>query len=232
LSQKTQDSSGNLREGQILSGPLFDEPMRIETLRRENENIWVLGLVGMTSSRFRKVHLPDSDLASLTILDSVFTYDGDGKLLRLGLQAYSLGIAYEFDPYFGLSISRIDPLPHQLEAVRTGCRHVDPRAIRAFLKTLVYPISFLDFETFMTAIPLYDGVRPYQQVPFQFSLHIVSASATSATTRSSLTTESTGSPGAGPSHHSYLSDGRSDPSPKILELLTERLGDSGSIVCY
>ena len=38
-------------------------------------------------------------------------------MLRLGLQAYALGIAYEFDPYFGLSISRVDPLPHQLEAV-------------------------------------------------------------------------------------------------------------------
>ena len=38
-------------------------------------------------------------------------------MLRLGLQAYALGIAYEFEPYFGLSISRVDPLPHQLEAV-------------------------------------------------------------------------------------------------------------------
>lgn len=28
-----------------------------------------------------------------------------------------LGIAYEFDPYCGLSISRVDPLPHQLEAI-------------------------------------------------------------------------------------------------------------------
>src|SRR5208282_5365328 len=45
------------------------------------------------------------------------TYKGNGSLLRLGIQAYSLGIAYEFDPYFGLSISRVDPLPHQLEAV-------------------------------------------------------------------------------------------------------------------
>lgn len=107
----------SLREGQILSGALFDEPVRIETIRHENEEIWVLGLVGLSSSRFRKVHLHDSDIASLTILDSVFTYEGDGKLLRLGLQAYSLGIAYEFDPYFGLSISRVDPLPHQLEAV-------------------------------------------------------------------------------------------------------------------
>jgi superfamily II DNA or RNA helicase len=66
------------------------------------------------------VSLTASDIHSLTILDSDFSYDGDGRLLRLGLQAYSLGIAYEFDPYFGLSISRVDPLPHQLEAVY-GC---------------------------------------------------------------------------------------------------------------
>jgi superfamily II DNA or RNA helicase len=50
-------------------------------------------------------------------LDSICSFDGEGALLRLGIQAYSLGIAYEFDPYFGLSISRVDPLPHQLEAV-------------------------------------------------------------------------------------------------------------------
>jgi superfamily II DNA or RNA helicase len=71
----------------------------------------------MQSERFRKVTLTAGDIHSLTILDSDFSYDGDGSLLRLGLQAYSLGIAYEFDPYFGLSISRVDPLPHQLEAV-------------------------------------------------------------------------------------------------------------------
>jgi hypothetical protein len=38
-------------------------------------------------------------------------------MVRLGLQSYALGIAFEFDPYFGLSISRVDPLPHQLQAV-------------------------------------------------------------------------------------------------------------------
>ena len=37
--------------------------------------------------------------------------------MKLAVQAYALGIAYEFDPYFALSISRVDPLPHQLEAV-------------------------------------------------------------------------------------------------------------------
>jgi len=126
----------------------------------------------------------------------------------------------------------------QREALRTGNRHVDPGAIQAFLETLVYPVHYLDFETFQTAIPLFDGVRPYQKVPFQFSLDIVSASetsvpsATSATTRSSLTTESTGSPGAAPAHHSYLSEGRSNPNPEVLKLLKEKLGDSGSIVSY
>ncbi|MCP9443557.1 MAG: SAM-dependent methyltransferase [Nitrospira sp.] len=78
---------------------------------------WVAGLVGTQSERFRKVTLTRRDLESLTILDVRHTYAGDGRLLRLGLQAYSLGIAYEFDPYFGLSISRVDPLPHQLEAI-------------------------------------------------------------------------------------------------------------------
>ena len=58
-----------------------------------------------------------TDLSTLTVLDTEHSFDGDGRLLRLGIQAYALGIAYEFDPYFGLSISRVDPLPHQLEAV-------------------------------------------------------------------------------------------------------------------
>ncbi|MBN1842598.1 MAG: DUF3883 domain-containing protein [Deltaproteobacteria bacterium] len=104
-------------EGQILTGPLFNEPMQVETIRPSGDGAWVVGLVGAQSERFRRVTLTLSELEILTILDSVFSYDGDGRLLRLGLQAYALGIAYEFDPYFGLSISRVDPLPHQLEAI-------------------------------------------------------------------------------------------------------------------
>ncbi len=103
--------------GQILTGALFSEPMRIETVHANGPATWVVGLVGTQSERFRKVTLAATDLEQLTVLDTQHSYDGDGRLLRLGLQAYALGIAYEFDPYFGLSISRVDPLPHQLEAV-------------------------------------------------------------------------------------------------------------------
>ncbi|MBM4078487.1 MAG: DUF3883 domain-containing protein [Planctomycetes bacterium] len=106
-----------IREGQILTGALFNEPMRVETVRPSGHGTWTVGLVGTQSERFRRVTLTPPDLERLTALDAGFSYDGDGRLLRLGLQAYSLGIAYEFDPYFGLSISRVDPLPHQLEAI-------------------------------------------------------------------------------------------------------------------
>ena len=106
-----------LKPGQILNGSLFNEPMRVETVQANGLNTWVVGLVGLQSERFRRVTLTARDLETLRVLESIPTYDGDGNLLRLGLQAYSLGIAYEFDPYFGLSISRVDPLPHQLEAI-------------------------------------------------------------------------------------------------------------------
>ena len=103
--------------GQVLTGPLFSEPMRVETVIANGPTTWVVGLVGVQSERFRKVTLTVGDLERLAVLDAQHSFDGDGRLLRLGLQAYALGIAYEFDPYFGLSISRVDPLPHQLEAV-------------------------------------------------------------------------------------------------------------------
>ncbi len=51
-------------------------------------------------------------------------------------------------------------------------------AIKSFLDTLAYPLYHLDFETFKQAIPEYDGVSPYMQIPFQYSLHIEQADGT------------------------------------------------------
>jgi hypothetical protein len=84
-----------IQEGQVLTGPLFSEPMRVETVRSNAAGTWEVGMVGLRSERFRKVSLSAQDLASLSILDSRFSYGGDPRLLRLGLQAYALGIAWE-----------------------------------------------------------------------------------------------------------------------------------------
>jgi len=106
-----------IREGQLLLGPLFSEPMQVETVRDAGPAAWVLGLVGSRSHQFRRVTLGPEEIRLLRVVESAPSFDGDPQLLRLALQAHALGIAYEFDPYFGLSISRVDPLPHQLEAV-------------------------------------------------------------------------------------------------------------------
>ena len=91
------DSVCPLKEAQVLTGPLFNEPMRIETVRESGNGTWTVGLVGIQTERFRKVTLSAHDLDGISILEPGFHYDGDGRLLRLGLQAYSLGIAWEFD---------------------------------------------------------------------------------------------------------------------------------------
>jgi len=103
--------------GQTLTGPMFSEAVRVETVSPAGPDAWAVGVVGSQSERFRRVTLSASDISSIRVIEERRGYDGDGALLRLGVQAYSLGIAHEFDPYFGLSISRVDPLPHQLEAV-------------------------------------------------------------------------------------------------------------------
>lgn len=50
---------------------------------------------------------------------------------------------------------------------------IKKQEIKNFLETLRYPIYFLDFETFQQAVPMYEGIHPYEQIPFQYSLHYI-----------------------------------------------------------
>jgi hypothetical protein len=91
---------------------------------------------------------------------------------------------------------------------------VDVPGLRSFLAQLRYPLQFLDFETFQPAVPPFDRSRPYGQIPFQFSLHVVPA------------------PGAAPVHYAFLAEEVTDPRPAFLAELRRRLGGEGSIVAY
>ena len=81
--------------GQVLAGSLFNEPMRVETVQPNGSASWTLGLVGVHSERFRKVTLSGDDLKHLSVLDSQHSFEGDGRLLRLGLQAHRREAAAE-----------------------------------------------------------------------------------------------------------------------------------------
>ncbi len=61
----------------------------------------------------------------------------------------------------------------QVAATRSGERFVDRESIPTFSSDLNYPLYFLDYETFSDVLPPFDGLRPYQQVPFQYSLHVL-----------------------------------------------------------
>jgi len=62
--------------------------MRVETVKSAGDNRWTLALSALIRA-VRSVTLTRADLDSLKILDSAFTYDGDGRLLRLSLQLFS-----------------------------------------------------------------------------------------------------------------------------------------------
>ncbi len=59
----------------------------------------------------------------------------------------------------------------QVRANRMRQETIDRAGVRSFLESIRYPLYYLDFETVVSAVPPYDGIRPYQQIPFQYSLH-------------------------------------------------------------
>ena len=102
----------------------------------------------------------------------------------------------------------------QKECIATGAVHIDKEPIAQFLNSLEYPLYYFDFETINPAIPLYDGTRPFQRIPFQFALHVVA-------TRSPKS-----------EHYSFLADGTDDPRPELLSEMKRLFGNQGSIVVY
>jgi hypothetical protein len=141
--------------------------------------------------------------------NSVFDLRG-GKTNQFSL--YEQGILAIKDIPDDIPLSRQQQI--QKECVMTGNVHVEKEEIRQFLSRLNYPLYYLDFETFGPAIPVYDGTRPYQDMPFQFSLHVVE------------------SEGSEPVHHSFLAEEKEDPRPQILHELQSLLGSAGSIIAY
>lgn len=102
---------------------------------------------------------------------------------------------------------------NQVKAYKTDEPIIDLKAIQLELNSLIFPLYFLDYETWPRAIPPYNGYRPYQQIVFQYSLHVL------------------GKPNAEPVHKEFLYfDG--DPAEKIVASLRENIGDVGTVISW
>jgi len=136
------------------------------------------------------------------------------KLYRLGKKSFKL---------IESGIYAIEDVPDEFkltsnQEIQRNCAksdkiHIDKANLKTFLKKLKYPLYYLDFESFSTAIPLYDGLKPYSQVCFQFSLHVQDKK------------------GSKYKHYSFLADSL-DPRKEFLVELKKVLGDKGSIIVY
>jgi predicted RecB family nuclease len=97
-------------------------------------------------------------------------------------------------------------------AVVTGEPYVGPELAES-LSQLTYPLHFLDFETFNPALPAYPGTRPYQVIPFQWSLHVQDSA-------------------GNVEHVPFLHDGDGDPREAFVTSLLDAIGPAGTIVVY
>jgi len=101
----------------------------------------------------------------------------------------------------------------QIETYKTKEPFWDKSIIQDFLGTIQYPINFFDFETFQNAIPRFDKQRPYQQMLFQYSLHILHEDGTME-------------------HKEFLGDENADPREDLIKQMLSDITATGSIVAY
>jgi hypothetical protein len=95
-----------------------------------------------------------------------------------------------------------------------GETHINTEAIAEFLNQLEYPVYHMDFESWRTAVPEYDGHWAYRQVCFQYSVHVQQ------------------SPGAEPEHYYYLAERVDSPTEEFLQKLLQVLGKEGTVLVY
>jgi CRISPR/Cas system-associated exonuclease Cas4 (RecB family) len=99
------------------------------------------------------------------------------------------------------------------EAVMDNEVKVSPEHIKHFLGSLNYPLYHFDFETYDTAVPIFDKSRPYQKITFQFSLHIQQKDGSVK-------------------HHEFLAENGNDPRPALLAKMKEVMGKEGDVIVF
>jgi len=102
----------------------------------------------------------------------------------------------------------------QVNTAQSDKEYIDKNGILEFLETMKYPLAFLDYETYPSAIPKYNGYRPYQQIPFQFSLHVIE------------------SPDGESIHNDFIYTDQGRPDEHFSEALKKHLPQTGSVIVW
>jgi hypothetical protein len=139
-------------------------------------------------------------------------FDFSGMHLAKKYELYREGIIRLEDVPDGYPLNKNNQL--QLDAYRNAKPVIYKNAIEKFLSDLIYPLYFMDFETFQPAVPLFDNSKPYQQIPFQYSVYL----------KKDKRSES--------NHFEFLADPGEDPRVRFIENLLKVTRDEGDILVY
>jgi len=102
----------------------------------------------------------------------------------------------------------------QVQSDLNNKTYIETKKIKKFIKDLKYPLFYLDFETISSAIPMYKNTKPYQQLVFQYSLHV----------QKSINSKIV--------HSDYLANQNEDPRSQFIERLINDCGNYGDIIVY
>jgi hypothetical protein len=142
--------------------------------------------------------------------DSVFEITGINKAEQF--QLYHSGVLHLKDVKVTGEMKEHTRI--QVESYQKNEVYVKKEELKNFVSSLHYPLYFMDFETFMPAVPVFDGTKPYQHIPFQYSLHKLDK------------------PGGKLEHFEFLGEPHNDPRHDFIKkILLDTLG-KGDIIVY
>lgn len=139
-------------------------------------------------------------------------FDFSGMHLTKKYELYREGIISLDDVPLDYPLNKNNVL--QLDVYRSGKPLVDKKSIRNFLSDLNYPLYFMDFETFQPAVPLFDNSKPYQQIPFQYSVFL----------KKDMKSEI--------EHFEFLAEPGDDPRRRFIENLLRVTKGKGDVIVY
>lgn len=130
----------------------------------------------------------------------------------------------KLDKLLGEGILKVSDIPPEMlttkklerhhHVIKHNTVHIEKENIKEELEKIEYPIYYLDYETYSSAVPIFDGYRPYQRIVFQYSLHIQRE------------------PGGELEHHYFLAKDFKDPTKDLSESLRKVVGKKGSFVAW
>jgi len=215
---------------------IFDESKGIEPekfLKIETLSRVILELLDQYTPKIQTAFeiLNQENEPKVPALKKTFKYPLPDKLFEYywkDVPEYSIyDIAYIKQPQLeeleGKGILKIEDVPEgyfsdrmnrQVTLTKNRGQEINVEEILKELNNLTFPLYFLDYETINPGIPLFDGTHPYQQIPFQYSVHVIEG------------------PGSKVRHTDFLHTEKTNPIPFLLENLRRDIGDTGSILVW